>query len=99
MYVAGQVDGQPWYLVSEKVVEGENSAMMAVGYVHADQLKPAAANAGLIGRAPPSTVADGRVTAILKCDQIDMNVRDEKGKTTTGTSLLCLGPQGDPISV
>jgi len=98
LYVSGQVDGSDWYMVSERVVENEDSAMMAVGYVEAKQLAPAAPNAVMPGRSPPPSMQQKDVAAILKCDQIGMRVRDAKGKTANGTSLLCLGPEGSPIS-
>ncbi len=98
LYVSGQVDNSDWYLVSERVVEGDDSAMMAVGYVESKQLKPAAPNAELPGKAPPSTIARKDVLAVLKCDKIGFAVRDSKGKQTNSTSELCLGPEGTPIS-
>lgn len=98
LYVSGQVDNSNWYLVSERVVEGEESAMMAVGYVDSKLLKPAAASAVLPGKAPPPTIARKDVLAVLKCDKIGFAVRDAKGKQTNSTSELCLGPEGTPIS-
>lgn len=98
LYVSGQVDNSNWYLVSERVVEGEESAMMAVGYVDSKLLKPAAADAVMPGKVPPSTIARKDVLAVLKCDKIGFAVRDAKGKQTNSTSELCLGPEGTPIS-
>ncbi len=98
LYVSGQVDNSNWYLVSERVVEGEESAMMAIGYIDSKLLKPAAANAVLPGKAPPATIARKDVLAVLKCDKIGFAVRDAKGKQTNSTSELCLGPEGTPIS-
>lgn len=99
LYVSGQVADSNWYLVSERVVEGQESAMMAVGYVEAGQLKRSAPDAVLPGRAPPTTIARRDVVAVLKCDKLGFVVRDAKGKETNSTSELCLGPEGTPISV
>lgn len=97
LYVTGQVVGTPWYMVSERVTEGPDSAMMAIGYIDSRQLKAAAQETTLPGHALPATIQKGELTAILKCDRVTFQVVDAKGKPTKQDSVLCIGPEGQSI--
>lgn len=97
LYVTGQVIGTPWYMVSERVSEGEESAMMAIGYVDSRQLKAAAQTTTLPGQQLPTTIQKGELTAIMKCDRVTFQVVDAKGKPAKQDSVLCIGPEGQSI--
>lgn len=98
IFVAGRVDSKPWYMISQKIVDGDTSAMMIVGYVSAEQLTPAPKAPTLAGGPMPSTLAEGKLKASLKCDEIDMTVRNEKGETAKSKSVKCRGPEGQLLS-
>lgn len=98
VHVVGQIPNQGWYMVSERVTDGENEALMVVGYISADQLEPAADDFVLPASQAPKTVSSAEFDVALRCNEMTYQLRDNRGKLISDTSKNCIGPEGQLMS-
>lgn len=98
VHVVGKVPDQDWYMVSERVTDGENEALMVVGYVSSDMVQPADDNFVLPAQKAPKTVTMAEFDVALRCNEITYQLRDSKGKLVSDKSKNCIGPEGQPMS-
>lgn len=97
-YISGQTPAnENWYMVSQRVQDGDVTAFMVVGYVNMSEVRPAAEEQ-LTVQQIPETLAEGQVQATLRCQEMAYQVRDERGRTIDDTSSQCLGPEGTLLS-
>lgn len=97
-YISGRTAAsENWYMVSQRVRDGDSEAFMVVGYINMDEVRPAA-EADLTVEPVPATLAEGRVQATMQCDALTFQVRDERGRTVDDTSTRCRGPEGTLLS-
>ncbi len=99
LHVVGQIPGKDWYMVSQKVSESDDEALMVVGYMSSGLLEPASDDYELPAVPAPNTVAEAEFDVDLKCNELTYQVRDSKGKLVSDTSKDCIGPEGQLISV
>ncbi|GGB71840.1 SH3 domain-containing protein [Blastomonas aquatica] len=98
VHVVGKVPNEEWYMVSERVTDGENQALMVVGYVSADMVEPADDNFVLPALKAPETVSSAEFDVALRCNEITYQLRDSKGKLVSDKSKNCIGPEGQLMS-
>lgn len=98
LHVVGQVPDQDWYMVSQLVSEGDDEALMVVGYMSASLLKPAPDDLRLTPLPAPKSVQIGEFDVALRCDEVVFQVRDEKGKLGEEKASNCIGPEGQLVS-
>lgn len=94
LHVVGRVPGQDWYMVSQKVSEGEYEALMVSGYISSQLLTPAGVDYELPVLPAPESVSEIEFDVALRCDELTFAVQDVKGKRGNDTSKNCLGPEG-----
>lgn len=98
LHVVGKIPDDDWYMVSQRVFEGENEALMVVGYMASDLLAPAD-DAFVIPAMPaPATVQEAEFEVAVRCNELTFQVRDAKGKLVDDTSKSCIGPEGQLVS-
>lgn len=98
LHVVGKVPNQDWYMVSQRVSEGENEALMVVGYMSSDLLTPADDDFVIPAMPAPATVQEAEFDVALRCNELTFQVRDAKGKLVDDTSKSCIGPEGQLVS-
>lgn len=98
VHVVGKVPDQDWYMVSERVTDGENEALMVVGYVSSDMVQPTDDKFVLPAQKAPETVSSAEFDVALRCNEITYQLRDSKGKLVSDKSKNCIGPEGQLMS-
>ncbi|MGB3471483.1 MAG: SH3 domain-containing protein [Erythrobacter sp.] len=98
LHVVGKIPDQDWYMVSQRVSEGENDALMVVGYMSSDVLVPADDDFIIPAMPAPATVQEAEFDVALRCNKLTFQVRDAKGKLVDDTSKSCIGPEGQLVS-
>lgn len=99
VHVAGVTNNPDWYIVSQRIVEGENTGLMVVGYMPKSALAEVPRDTQLPSTPAPSTAMSRNMVALLRCDEIQMNVRNNAtGKVNKGKSQQCYGPEGEMYS-
>ncbi len=96
-YLSGRVGEEDWYMVSQRVRDGTVEGYVVVGYVNLTEVRPAPPEQLLVEQAP-ATIRAGTVLAVMQCDELAFQVRDERGRTVDDTSTRCLGPEGTLLS-
>ncbi len=97
-YISGRTAAaENWYMVSQRVRDGDAEAFMVVGYINMSEVRPAAEDQ-LTVEPIPATLTEGRVQATMQCDALLFQVRDERGRTVDDTSTRCRGPEGTLLS-
>lgn len=99
VHVAGVTNDPDWYIVSQRITEGDNTGLMVVGYMPKSQLAEMPRETELPASPVPATAMSRNMIALLRCDEIQMSVRNNAtGKLSKGKSEQCYGPEGEMYS-
>lgn len=99
VHVAGVTNNPDWYIVSQRISEGDNTGLMVVGYMPKSALAEMPRETELPSSPVPATAMSRNMVALLRCDEIQMSVRNNAtGKLSKGKSQQCYGPEGEMYS-